>query len=506
MPTNVTDMVDTETTSAQRADSLRTWTERLAVSSLPVFRSSAHYLAGLTESSGVSWERLCIELPLDPGIVLAMMRRANTAKRHLGGHVATTENAALMLGVRNLRSLTSALEQFEPPGRQPQLQGYMRVVSRAYHAAMQAHDWACLRGDMTPKEVMAATLLHDVGEMALWVRGDMEMQRIQELMREEEMPEDEAQYVVLGFSVEQLSHALAVRWNLPELLTEALEAENAGQRRARGVMLAAQLARLAEQDWYSEAMEECLTDVAEFLEMEFDRVVARVHQTAVEAARDTLVYGVRPAAARLPMLPEGPADGDSASGEADEHEAGEAGRPKHFCLAPQPAIYERAFAELSRGPESDLELSDLMALAMRGLHDGLGLNRVVFAMLTPDHGALRARFLAGTDHDPHFNRFAVTLDEPHLFQRMLEKPQSVWVNDDNRERLWPLVPAVIRELIRTDSFFAVSVVVEGKPIGLFYADRHFDDCHLDPVAYERFKRLCLLAGRALGRERQHRSH
>lgn len=479
-------------------DALHTWLERLAGQHLPLLPESARLLSGISPQSGMPVDRLCGATAADPGAVLEVLRRANAPRRkNLSNRVATLENAAQMLGVAQVQSLPDSLAVV-PMDRQSQdVQAYLQVVVRSYHAGLQAYHWAVYRGERVPKEVFTAGLLHDVGEMMLALHGGVaELKRIRQLQRLERMPADEAQYVVLGFSLEQLSLGLARRWNLPELLLQSLEAEYAQQPRVLGVMLAAQLARLSEMGWYGEDLQECLEGAATLLEVPVDdlSVQARIH--AVEAARDVAHIANLPSARRLPMLP-----GEEPAEEGDGPEAEpEPDGPVHFCLMPQWAVYDEVVARLE-DHGLDLNLHDLMTHVMRALHDGLGLNRVVFAMLSRDRSVLQARYLAGTDNDPAFSQFRLNMERNHLFSRLLEREQAVWLNEENHARFWPLVPDGVKKLIQTDTFFAASVVVEAKPIGLFYADRHLPDSRLDANAYQRFKRLSQLSSQAIGRLR-----
>lgn len=479
---------------------LRRWIDHLADRHLPLLRESAGMLSSLRLESGLPMDRLCGATARDPGATLEILRRANRREGNsLATRVSTLENAAQMIGVEQMRALPKALPVLDPGRANPLQRMYLQLSSRSYHAGLQAYRWAVYRGDRVPKEVFAAALLHDLGELMLALHGGAdELKRIHDLQRRERMPADEAQYVVLGFSLEQLSLGLAQRWKLPELLVQSLDVEYAQRPRVLGVMLAAQLARLSDWGWYGDDLQQCLEGTAAWLEVEVPDLVAQVHVHAVEAARDVEKYGVLLAARRLPMLP-----GEEPLEEADQPEVEtEADAPVHFCLVPQWAVYDEVEAMLEEFDPDSMQLHELMTHIMRGLHDGLGLNRVLFALLSRDRSTLQARHLAGADNDPAFSQFRLAMERPHLFSRLLERQQAVWVNHENRDRLWPLVPDAVKKLIHTDTFFAASVVVDGKPVGLFYADRHLPDARLDDNTYQRFKRLCQLGSAAIGRSRQ----
>jgi hypothetical protein len=112
---------------------------------------------------------------------------------------------------------------------------------------------------------------------------------------------------------------------------------------------------------------------------------------------------------------------------------------------------------------------------------------------------LRARGIVGSVNDPLFNRFSIDLVSHNLFVRLMEKPQSLWLNDDNRGKFFPLIPINFHKMVRNDSFFVMSLFVRNKPVGMFYADRHTSTCHLDKEAYKRFKHLVAQVSHTLGR-------
>ena len=58
-------------------------------------------------------------------------------------------------------------------------------------------------------------------------------------------------------------------------------------------------------------------------------------------------------------------------------------------------------------------------------------------------------------------------------------------------------PTGVIKVIGEGEFFAMSLFVHGKPVGLFYADRKHGECSLDDHSYLEFKKLCVLAADGL---------
>ncbi len=468
------------------------WLQRLDRIELPIFDASALQLVRLCGNENVRVTQLSALVERDPGLTLRLLRYINALEhKRLRAEVATVQHALMMLGLTRLKALPEGIprvEQLQPADREQLLQRF----AMAYHGAYQARDWAQLRKDMEPDEVFMATLLHGLGETLLWLHAPELLREIQAQSHQGMEPE-EAQYVVLGFGIDQLTGELTRRWGLPALLGDSLHPENAQNPRVLGIMLATQLSRVVREGWYNEATTRVIEQVASYIHLDFGEAATRLHRNAVEAVRESLFYGAPTAALLLlhPAEPEGAPGRSHLPGHPQP-----AGMEVDFCLAPQLQLLRSIQAKLASAP---MEPKAAIDLTLQGMHDGIGLNRVVFAMLTPDRAQLRGRSIIGSDNDPVFSRFRVELENAPLFKRLLAKPQSVWVSRKNREVFLPLLPDDFLELTGTEDFLAMSVFVRNRPVGIFYADRHTDACALDAHAYMRFKQLALGGMRAMGR-------
>ena len=426
-----------------------------------------------------------------------------------------------------LRSTDGVPTRSEPTRGQAKV-GYTRAACRAFHAAFQAWDWAHIHNAHDPEEILLATLLHDIAEMALWVAAPEKVHLMRKLIIKDHLHTDEAQYIALGDSLEHFSRQIAISWELPQLVHDALRPENSGNSRVQCVMLAVQLGREAEQGWRSDKMQRTLELISEFLGKSLDETTSHIHKNAVRAARETPFFNTRPAAALLPLLPgddhiliEDEFPEDEAEIEAsirhstfvspDSAQAsnsptdGEQHHVEHLsshlpasqiCLTPQVDAFKQTINALKAGIGT-MKVNDIMRCVVHGLHDGVGLNRVVFSLLSKDHSKLMSRYIIGADNDPVFSRFLIRMDKPNLFSKLLEKPVSLWINDENRPKYWKMVPEEFKTLIKTNTFLTTSVHVRGKPIGLFYADRRSGACELDDHAYTQFRQICQAASKCL---------
>jgi HD-like signal output (HDOD) protein len=502
--------------------------DELIAQPLPILGHSARAFRQLNQDATATFNHYGDVILKDPGLALHTLQQLHSgSNKVLRAEVSSMAQAAMLLGMERVQELPRGRPQFERSLRGQAKAGYSRAACRAFHAAFQAWDWAHIKNDHAPEEILLATLLHDVAEMALWVSAPEKMHLLRKLIFKDRLHTDEAQYLALGESLEHFSRQIATQWHLPALVHEALRPENADKPRVRGVMLAVQLGRAAERGWYSPKMHSTLEQVAEYLGHSLDETTNHIHKNAVRAAREAPYFESRPAAALLPLLPgddhiliedefpESEAEIETAPHPMPRPEpaaneptatpsqqasgsmpAAEVAETSEICLTPQPDVFQEALSSLKSGI-GKMDLNELMRSVVHGLHHGVGLNRVVFTMLSPDRTRLVSRFIAGADNDPIFGRFQISLARPNLFTRLMEKPVSLWINSGNRDKYWRAIPEEVRALIKTNTFYTMSVIIKDKPVGLFYADRRSIDCQLDEASYQQFRMLCQLATQGL---------
>lgn len=472
------------------------WVAELKSWDMPVLQRSVMELGKLARrGEQVSAGEIADVVLRDPLMTLKVLRLVNGMSRsRLSNEITTVEHAVMMLGVgpffnhlSNLKPVEEGLRTFD--GAVP---GLMQSLSRAHHAAWQARDWAIFRADMKSEEVYIGALLYDMGEFLLWAYAPEQALQIRILARRNKISLAQAQIEILGFDLRELQFALAEVWRLPELMQSFMHGENSAQPRVLAVVLAASVARLAEVGWHGPALLADYEVIAGMLHMHLDEVVHMVHRNAVVEARHWDWYGVPPAAAWLPMLP-----GDWPEEPGEEEETPPPEEEPEVCMMPQPVKLRQAMEEISAHLDGSLNLHEMLSLVLKGMHDGLALDRVVFALMAADRSAIKAKYVIGAAPDSPLRQFQFSPSSPELFGRLMGKAQGVWFNEGNRKTLEPLITEATWQMIGHGEFFAMSVLVHGQPVGLFYADRKHGSCALDEHSYQEFKKLCLRAAEGL---------
>lgn len=378
----------------------------------------------------------------DPLLMLRLLHTVNNRRSRLGAEITTVEHAIMMMGVQPFFQRFSRLVSVEDrlAADPAALATLRRLAARAHHAAYQARDWAIYRSDIESEEVFVAALLAELPEMLL---ACFAPQRAS------------------AFSLAELRDALFDACRIPELLRDLADANSSAHPRVLNVALAAAIARHAESGWWGPALERDREAAAAFLHLAPDDATARIHRTAVLAARAWTWYGAPPAAAWLPMLP-----------------------PPETPASPAPA-------PAPNGTQA------LLARTFDRLRQELGLGRVMFALVSADRQRLETKRLEGVAPDSPLANFSLGLARQSLFAQLLGKPQSVWLHDANRGNLQAFITPDMVRLLGREDFFAMSVFLKDRPLGLLYADARGGTRPLDEAAYQAFKQVGSRLGQGL---------
>jgi HD-like signal output (HDOD) protein len=284
---------------------LQNWVDMLVAVNLPVLGRTALEIERLcVDDNGAAPQRIAEVVLHDPVMTVKVLQYLQQHRnRRRSADITTIAHALMMIGTTPF--LTHFREQSSIEERLAEnsaaLGGVRQVMRRARHAALYAQDWARLRHDVDPEEVMVAALLHDIAEMMLWCYAPVLALEIAERQAADStLRSDEVQRAVLGFPLIDLQLDLVKAWQLPELLHALMDESHTRNPRTQNVALAAAVARHAAHGWDNLALPHDYAHVAELLALADDEVAARIARVAGDADAEWEWYGVPPVAQPAP--------------------------------------------------------------------------------------------------------------------------------------------------------------------------------------------------------------
>lgn len=484
------------------AMTLEHWLTRLKPGETPVFRHTKNALSELApRGDKASAKEIAAPILADPLATLRLIYSANNRSSRYGAEVATVEHAIMMQGVGVFLEKARDLPVLEdtPQGRDKAILGSLyRLARLAQHASWQARDFATLYHDTRAEELQVATVLYYAPEFLFWLDAPDIADQLAQLRRE--MKSAEAEQQAIGFALPPLREMLLESWKIPEVTRGLLKTDNGAHPRQVITRAALDIAHHSRRGWWDERLLASYEALAEAVHMQVDEVIATVHDNALRSARSGHWVKAAPAAAWLPMEPgEWPRPVEKKARKAAPATPAETEESHAACPLPVRSVLEETLASIQQHLDGSLNMSQMLAIILKGLHTGLGLTRVMFALVTPDGKRVKCRFTLGIPSEAPLRHFEFTLGSKDLFGILMTKMQSVWINEENRGKLWPRVSPELRAMIGRGDFYTMSLFSNDKPIGLIYADRGHGDCPLDQATYGDFKKLCLEASKGLSR-------
>ncbi len=193
----------------------------------------------------------------------------------------------------------------------------------------------------------------------------------------------------------------------------------------------------------------------------------------------------------LPWTPISPRNGKPAPSPPAASPAGDTTTDvSHATASPSAPRQEDRSARRQRAQQ-------VVGETLSAVHEQVGLKRVLLSVLARD-GSIRPHYYRGVDKDSPLRGLHFERGDSSLFARLVEKPQHLWLGPANRDKLAPLIGAGMRRVLDVGEFFASSIFVRGKLLGVCYADNFESTEGLDEYHYHQFKEWCTSMAKRLG--------
>ncbi len=467
----------------KREDNLDLWTRRLSKQDMPIFARTAEYVTNVVIRDYSSVADLSRGILQDASMTARMLRMANSI--HYNPHsqsISTITRAVMVLGFETVRSMCLSFVLIESLLKGAQRERAYQEMARSFHAAVQAKRLAAFLHDESPEEIFIAALLYRLGHIAFWCFGGDLADQLEEAMLKPGYTQSAAEREVLGFRLEQLTARLGQEWQLGRLLQSSLEWTGNPESRASHIVVGHKLAANAERGWDSKEVKRLIGNLAEQMKISVEAVTQLVHSSAEEAA-DIVEHfgGTRKFRRMIPLPPEAHVP------EAEEDHPG-----SHFP-EPDRLLQFKILHELSNLLlTKKLDINLLFSILLEGIFRGVGMDRVMFALLTPDRRQLRGKFGLGWESNTLIKEFLVEAIPPtaNIFSYCLVQRQPLWADDNLAVEVRRLLTPEIIRLIGQSPFFLMAIAVKDRPIGVIYADRQPSGRDLDEESFTSFKYFC----------------
>ncbi|MCH1931565.1 HDOD domain-containing protein [Shewanella sp. A25] len=445
------------------------WTNRISDLEMPALCSTVQALEKLAKDDVSSLSLLGRSVMHDNALTSRILRVANSAIYHKGtSQISTVSRAAIVLGfdaVRNIcitaQLLSSLLESKNlAPAVYERL---IRLMAKGFQAAMLARMMLSQYDEEVQEEAFIASLLYRIGESAFWSIGGEFTETLDELLKECKTSAEERSMIRenLGASFPQLTQSIARHWNLGELLIQAVNYPDDQRPEIRSIFLADKLCDLLSQKVIDkEELEKRITQAAHFTGLDVDEFTLRMQRCAQATHKLADAYGAK---VLLDYLPD-PRRINQIAEEALVVE------PPLYI--PNLSVQLAKLRELTAFVINKAEFNRIMQIVLEGILEGVGVDRCGVLLLSPSRKQLQPRIMLGRDADEMKHGFIIDLsDKKGLFRLAMEHKESLWIDNPNALKWQQQCQELPAQHLAKLGFLVAPLLVDGKVIGFYYADR-----------------------------------
>ncbi|MFO7603395.1 MAG: HDOD domain-containing protein [Gammaproteobacteria bacterium] len=457
---------------------LQDWVHRISEDEMPIFKFTAETITRVTEDDDTSSGELANVILQDASLTARILKLANSNYYNpTAAPINTISRAIVFIGFNLVRDLSLSLAIIDALLKHKPRARVMELMSRSFHAAVQARNIAEQTGDDSPEEIFIATLLHELGEMAFWCIAKEEGDALMAAMEDTGLSEKEAQQKVLGFTFGQLTLGLTQNWHLSDLLNSAINRPQLKNPRIQNIVHAIEISKQATRGWHSPEIKKEVARLARHLNKNEQETLKIITDNAQHAAELAQSYGANAAAQLIPLLHETNKSND------------ETDLPTTQYPEADPILQLNILRDLSSLLETKPNLNLVLELILEGIHRGIGMDRALLALLNREKNQIHAKYVVGMDYNQLKEKFAFPIEVslPNIFALCLQQKKPLWVKDVRAAEFDSHMTPHIKSTLNAPQFFLAPIIIHQKPIGLFYADRQPSRRDLDAPAFESFK-------------------
>ncbi|MCW9023232.1 MAG: HDOD domain-containing protein [Gammaproteobacteria bacterium] len=468
------------------ANELETWVRRISEQEIPIFKYTATAISKSVESDDTSTAQLAQIILRDTSLTAKILRLSNSVLYNPGSTpISTISRAILYLGFDMVRGISMSMAVIDAILKSRSREYVKKLMAKSFHGATLAREMANKRGDDATEEVFIAALLYNIGEMAFWCIAEDKGEEILSLVNEQGYSPVNAQKEILGFSFDQLTVGLTRDWHMCDLLHSTINNPKLGNPRIQEIHLSKELANSATLNWDNAKCEDAIHQIASYLDIKDSQARTLVRENAEEVAEIARQYGAAEIINYLPIPHK------NIQFDADELNIVDK-YPK-----PDPLLQLNILKDLSSTLETKPTPNMILEIILEGLHRGIGLDRCVFALLTPDKTLLKSKFSVGQNTEILDSKFQFDMRINHIFSNAIKTGLPAWVKNTHKGQYAELIDENMRRIFTTEAFFVYPLSLNRKPIGLFYADRQPSQRALDVEMYSSFKHFAQQACMAM---------
>lgn len=206
---------------------LNNWVKYIGNQSVPVFNSTIQSVIRLTMDDKSSCKQLAEIILQDASLTSRVIRVANSPYyNRCNTESDDIRRIILLIGFNRISEICLTLSILDSLTDIRTREVIYKVISKSFHAAIQARSIAEIYKIKKPDKIYLAALLSNIGEISFWSLSGKAGRLISDLLNNGYISAEKAQEKILGTTFRELSLGLASEWHFSELLKRSLSNPN----------------------------------------------------------------------------------------------------------------------------------------------------------------------------------------------------------------------------------------------------------------------------------------
>lgn len=435
------------------------WLKQLSTVQLPVLSEVMKEINAVTQKGDSSAAQLSELILRDAALTSKVLRIANSVyhNRAAENEITTISRAVVQLGFQGIKAISLSVMLVESLLKKDNKTRMLEWMARGFHTAVQAESLIGKVSSEGSEEVFITALMMHVGDMVFWSTKSEYAEELNRRLGDGEASNPELEQSILGTTIKDISLGLSKEWCLGPDVDEVLSPGHKPSMRAQAVLLGEKISLAAEKGWDSPEFSDALVEMSLFSGIGLQDARQIIMDRADRAATVAANFGAKKVCQYIPSTIK---------------TAVSAPPPEPVSFSGDPQIQLDVLREMGEMVEKGVGLNTLFQIAVKGIHLGIGFERVALCLVDPKATKMEAKYVLGdADQWRDDLKFAVKGEQDNLFAYCLHGRQSVWMRRKYVTGLEHLVNKKMQNNIDVDNCVVSGIFAGNRSIGVLVADR-----------------------------------
>jgi HD-like signal output (HDOD) protein len=459
----------------------------------PALSSTISEINKIVASESESTSRLTKTILQDVALTNRLLKLVNTVSYgQFGGKINTISKAVVILGFETVRNVAMTLILLEFLQNKSQAASLKDEVIASFFAGLVASKLSAGRNVRDSEEAMICAMFQNLGKLLATFYFYEECQEIAQLVSQD-LNENKAAHQVLGISFNDLGQEIAKSWNFPDRLLvgmqslanerikkpySELDSLNVTSNLANELCKIAATSSTTDKDKalkqlitrYSTAVAIDEKQLSKALNEGLEEISVRAGILNLPTAHSPLLKTISQWNGHVEDAAPSTKD-DGMLGITPLDTAVEAASDTESARMDPEAILSAGIQDVTNTLVVDFNLNDILQMVLETMYRGMRFNRVLIFVRDGKTNTMRARFGFGAEIDRLLPKLQFPISfEPDVFHVSMEKGVDIVIEDVAADNITSKIPAWYRGAVPAQCFLLLPVMINGKAIGLFYAD------------------------------------